>query len=128
MERNNRKSDGETVIKNPIEPMFTDKIIDFEESLAIGDDSGDDYFVFRDKLDVAVDNGGSIFILDIGNQRILKFKKFLDFFNERGQFLGSYTLKEQELRLIDNEGNFYFSQENPFPRIIKARLTISEIE
>jgi len=52
----------------------------------------------------------------------LEFKKFLDFFNNKGQFLGSYVLKERELRFIDGKGFFYFSESNPYPRIIKAKL------
>lgn len=59
---------------------------------------------------------------------ILDIKKFLDFFNEEGQFLGTYSLKDRELRFIDNEGDFYFSEKNPFPRIIRARLTITEMD
>lgn len=57
---------------------------------------------------------------------ILDIKKFLDFFNEKGQFLGSYALKERELRFIDKEGFFYFTAENPFPRLIRARLKTSD--
>jgi hypothetical protein len=53
---------------------------------------------------------------------LLEFKKFLDFFNNKGQFLGSYVLKERELRFIDDKGLFYFSESNPYPRIIRAKL------
>ena len=53
---------------------------------------------------------------------ILEFKKFLDFFNNKGQFLGSYVLKERELRFIDSKGFFYFSESNPYPRVIRAKL------
>jgi hypothetical protein len=53
---------------------------------------------------------------------ILEFNKFLDFFNKKGQFLGSYLLKERELRFIDDNGFFYFSEMNAYPRVIRARL------
>ncbi|NOR52843.1 MAG: hypothetical protein GQ536_01985, partial [Candidatus Aminicenantes bacterium] len=53
---------------------------------------------------------------------ILEFNKFLDFFNKKGQFLGSYVLKERELRFIDDNGFFYFSETDPYPQVIKARL------
>lgn len=50
---------------------------------------------------------------------------FLDFFNERGQFLGSYRLPEQTwLNAIDHENNFYFVQKEPFPRVIRSTLDI----
>ncbi len=53
---------------------------------------------------------------------ILEYKKFLDFFNKKGQFLGSYVLKERELRFIDDNGFFYFSEMDLYPRVIRARL------
>jgi hypothetical protein len=53
---------------------------------------------------------------------ILEFHKFLDFFNIEGQFLGSYVLKERELRFIDDKGFFYFSELKPYPRVIRAKL------
>lgn len=52
----------------------------------------------------------------------LDIQKFLDFFNEKGQFLGSYCLEDREFRFVDDMGFFYFSEMNPYPRIIKARL------
>jgi hypothetical protein len=53
---------------------------------------------------------------------LLEFSRFLDIFNEKGQFLGSYTLNGKELKLIDDDGNFYFSEADPFPRIVRCRL------
>ena len=52
----------------------------------------------------------------------LEFNKLLDFFNSKGQFLGSHVLKERELRFIDDKGFFYFSESSPYPRVIRARL------
>jgi hypothetical protein len=50
---------------------------------------------------------------------------FLDFFNEKNQFLGSYRLPEQTwLNAIDHENNLYFVQEEPFPRVIRSTLNI----
>jgi len=52
-------------------------------------------------------------------------ERFLDFFNEKGQFLGSYKLPEgYSLNTIDLEGRFYFIQWNPFPRVIRSRLKL----
>lgn len=52
-------------------------------------------------------------------------KKFLDFFNEKGQFLGTHTLENNAtLNLIDHQNNFYFVQYDPFPRIIRSRLKL----
>ena len=77
--------EGVTIVKNPLEPMSEDFIIDFEASLTLGEESGDDYLMFRNELDIAVDNKGNMFILDIGNQRLLKFDKRGEFIWETGR-------------------------------------------
>jgi len=52
-------------------------------------------------------------------------KKFLDFFNEKGQFLGTYSLENNAtLNLIDHQNNFYYVQYDPFPRIIRSKLKL----
>ena len=49
--------------------------------------------------------------------------KYLDFFNKEGKYIGSYKLPEStELKQVDSKGNFYFIQEDPFPRIFRAKL------
>lgn len=54
-----------------------------------------------------------------------KLNIFLDFFNEKRQFLGSYKLPEETwLNSIDSENNFYFVQRDPFPRVIRSTLDI----
>lgn len=51
--------------------------------------------------------------------------RLLDFFNTKGQFLGSYRLPESmELHTIDSEGNLYFIQNDPFPRIIRSTVDL----
>ncbi len=55
----------------------------------------------------------------------LKSKKFLDFFNEKGQFFGTYSLENNAtLNFIDHQNNFYFVQYDPFPRIIRSKLKL----
>ncbi len=50
---------------------------------------------------------------------------FLDFFNEKGQFLGSYPLPENtRIETIDHAGNFYFVEYEPYPRVIRSTLEI----
>lgn len=51
--------------------------------------------------------------------------KFLDLFNQKGQFLGSYPLSENEyLHMIDKEDNFYFVYEYPFVKIVRKKVKI----
>lgn len=58
-------------------------------------------------------------------EREFEIKLYLDFFNEKGQFLGSYKLPEETgLNTIDHENNFYFVQQEPFPRVIRSTLDI----
>jgi len=54
-----------------------------------------------------------------------EFHIFLDFFNEKKQFLGSYKLPEYTwLNAIDHENNLYFVQQEPYPRVIRGTLDI----
>lgn len=54
-------------------------------------------------------------------------EQFLDFFNQKDQFLGSVKLpQDYSLGTIDSEGKFYFIQRDPFPRIIRSRLIFNE--
>ena len=48
---------------------MNDIYIDFEAVLTLGEESGNDYLMFRNELDIAVDNKGNMFILDIGNHQ-----------------------------------------------------------
>ena len=49
--------------------------------------------------------------------------KYLDFFNREGKYLGSYKLPEgTDLKEIDPNGNFYFIQKDPFPKVFRAKL------
>ena len=51
--------------------------------------------------------------------------RFLDFFNEKGQFLGSYKMPEATtLNAIDDENYLYFVQQEPFPKVIRLEMTI----
>lgn len=59
------------------------------------------------------------------NEDKYESKKFLDFFNEKGQLLGTYALENHlTLNIIDHQNNFYFIQYDPFPRIICSTLKI----
>jgi hypothetical protein len=55
-----------------------------------------------------------------------KEKNYIDFFNEKFEFIGSYPLQEEVyLATVDNSGNFYFVQSYPYMKIIKCALKIS---
>jgi len=67
----------------------------------------------------------TLMLIEENAQSEIELNVFLDFFNEKRQFLGSYKLPEYTwLKAIDNENYFYFVQEEPFPRIIRSTLEI----
>ncbi len=52
-------------------------------------------------------------------------KRSLDFFNMEGKFLGSMDITDDiSFNTVDHDGNFYFVQRSPFPRISRRRLVI----
>jgi hypothetical protein len=64
-------------------------------------------------------------IVEILTEDKFEIEKFIDFFNEKGQFLGTYQLPEsQTLAAIDSEGHFYFIQWDPYPKVIRSKLIL----
>ncbi len=52
-------------------------------------------------------------------------KKFIDFFNDKFEFLGSYPIRNTAyLAKIDGHNNFYFVQSDPYLKIVKYALKI----
>ncbi|UCC41582.1 MAG: 6-bladed beta-propeller [Candidatus Aminicenantes bacterium] len=59
------------------------------------------------------------------DEKKYELKKFMDFFNQKKQFLGTYQLPEnQTLAAIDSEGHFYFIQWEPYPKVIRSKLIL----
>lgn len=66
-----------------------------------------------------------LFLAEKKNEEEYTYKRVLDFFNEKGQFLGTYNLPQStRLALIDSENKFYFVQSEPYPRIIRSTSNI----
>jgi hypothetical protein len=66
-----------------------------------------------------------LFLAEKKNEEEYTYKRVLDFFNEKGQFLGTYNLPQNtRLALIDSENKFYFVQSEPYPRIIRSTSNI----
>ncbi len=64
--------------------------------------------------------------VDRKDDRKYETKTFLDFFNEKGQFLGSYRLPDNIRPItLDSESNFYFIQSDPFPRVTRSIMSIN---
>lgn len=51
--------------------------------------------------------------------------RFLDFFSKEGKYLGSKDITDDiSFNTVDHEGNFYFVQRSPFPRVSRRKLVI----
>lgn len=83
-------------------------------------DSSGPCFIFQRKTLI-----NELELVEKVNEDKYESKKFLDFFNEKGQFLGTYSLENYiTLNSIDHQNNFYFVQYDPFPRIIRSKLKL----
>jgi len=121
----------------------SNKKIDFIDDLSIGEETGKDYLMFRDKLDVAVDSEGNIYILDIGNQRILKFDKKGEFIWEagrRGQGPGefqsqpshyTYSIKltpSEDIAVRDDRNIHFFSKSGDYKKTLKIDARVWDFD
>ena len=67
--------DGVTVVKNPLEPMYSREILHLEEELCIGEAEGDEKSMFSQISSIAVDEEERIFIADWKESHIKVFEK-----------------------------------------------------
>ena len=119
------------------------KKIDFVDDLSIGEETGKDYLMFRDKLDVAVDSERNIYILDIGNQRILKFDKKGEFIWEAGrggqgprEFQSqpsqyNYSIKltpSEDIAVRDDRNIHFFSKSGDYQKTLKIDARVWDFE
>ncbi len=69
----------------------------------------------------------SVFKVKKKDKKNYEFTKYLDFFDSKGVYMGSYKLpKSTKLEFIDKKGFFYFIQSEPFPRVYRAELIIGK--
>ena len=77
-------------------------------------------FLTQDKMLVNLLN-----IVEILSEEDYEAQKFLDFFNNKGQFLGTYPMPEdQSLLAVDSEDFFYFVQRNPYPKVSRMKMIL----
>jgi hypothetical protein len=65
--------DGITIVRNPEEPLYPDKIINFEEDLSIGVEEGNENYMFSNPIDIDSDSEGNIYVLDLRELTIKKY-------------------------------------------------------
>jgi len=77
-------------------------------------------FLYKDQMLINLLN-----TVEIISEDKFEAERFLDFFNEKGQFLGTYQMNEdQTLAAIDSEGHFYFIQRNPYPKVTRLKMIL----
>jgi hypothetical protein len=101
---------GIKIIKNPIEPVFGELILDLEEDLIIGNEEDENYMFYRVR-DIEVDAEGNIYVLDAGNYRVQRFDKngaYLQTIGKKGQGPGEFERPNN--LFIDAQNNIYVSE------------------
>ena len=104
------KVDGVTIVKNPIEPLNPELYITFEEDLTIGEEVGNENYMFGSQILVNTDNEGNIYVTDRDRKSVRKYDpdgKFLHSFGRPGQGPGEFQ-DISEVR-FDVEGNIYLN-------------------
>jgi len=72
--------DGVTVVKNPKEPMYGEDVFSLEEELSIGEAEGSEEYMFSRIRDIAVDDRGYIYALDLKARHVKVY-------NEKGEYV-----------------------------------------
>ena len=87
--------DGISVVKNPKKPIYSEKIIVFEENLSIGKSEGPEEYIFTHILSFAADKDGNIFILDMRPFRVKVYDSegnYLRSIGREGQGPGEFQI------------------------------------
>jgi len=123
--------DGVTVIKNPKEPIYQDKIVTFEEELTIGKSEGPEEYLINSIRSFTVDDEGNTYILDFKPYRIKVFDedgKYLRSIGRSGQGPGElqgpwniqFTVQKEIMVKDDRKGALLsFSVDGQFLKEIK---------
>jgi hypothetical protein len=96
------------------------RMVDEHKGLMIGWDIMGPCFLYRKKMLLNM-----LQRVERKDENKSEITRFLDFFNEKGQFLGSYKMPEATtLNAIDDENYLYFVQQEPYPRVIRFEMEI----
>ena len=95
---------GVTIVKNPIEPMFDENILEFKEELLIPESDGKNY-IFVKPSSLVVDENNNIYVLDSRGANIKVF-------NEYGKYLRTFGRKGQGPGELDVPGNLNINKRN----------------
>ena len=86
-----KETDGIMVINNPNEPIYGEGAIKIEELMSIGIAEGDSNYMFSEARDMAVDDEGNIYVLDMRESHIKKY-------SGDGKFIKLIGKKDRDLK------------------------------
>lgn len=98
---------GVKVVKNPSEPLYSEFAFELEEDFSLGNPNDDNYY-FPKGANIAVDDQGNLYVLDIGNARIQKYDssgRYLQTIARKGQGPGELQFPSQ--LAFDSEGSLW---------------------
>ena len=133
------KVDDIMVIKNKGDGKYGKEIakkINFKRILSIGVENGPKYLLFGRRMKVRADKEQNIYILDIGNQRILKFDKDGNFLWEAGrsgQGPGEFEyplgllVTDEEIIVAETSRIHFFDKKGEFKETHKVEKFINDI-
>lgn len=84
----NEEVDGVTLVKNPLEPIYGEDVLELDEELIIGEAEGREEYMFSRVTSVAVDGLENIYVLDLLEANIKVFDKdgkYLKTIGKKGQ-------------------------------------------
>ena len=121
------EADGITVVRNPVEPLFGDEVLELEEELVLGEKEGREEYMFT-RIMIDVDDDENIYVLDGAAANIRVFDKEGEYtrtIGKRGQGPGEFEgprciqiTPQNEIMVYDmrNRRISYFSLDGTFLR------------
>lgn len=98
--------DGVTVIKNPLEPMYDEDVLELEEELSIGEAEGREEYMFSRVFSIVVDDLENIYVSDLLEAHIKVFDKngqYLKTIGKKGQGPDEFQVPSDLAIILQNE-------------------------
>ncbi len=117
------EKDGEIIVKNPKEPMYTENIFSLKEELSIGEADGPEEYMFSNLRYLTVDDRGYIFAFDLR-------EKHIKIYNDEGKYVRTIGRAGQGPGEIGYPRNVCITPQNEVmvPDSENSRLTFFSLE
>jgi len=132
---------GVIMVKNPIEPIYGEELLNAEEELSIGPAEGKPEQLFSQIRDIAVDDEGNIYILDLKEAHVKKFSKhgeYIETIGHKGEGPGEIgmpafiSISKEEVLIVEDVMKrsliFYLLDGVCYKSISYAKMPISQVE